>query len=170
MIMPNMATMISIITTDAPVAPATLGSLLTSVVGKTFNKVTVDSDTSTNDTCVLMASGAAAPGAEPIEEGSDAYRELEQALFVVCEALARAIASDGEGASNLVTVNVSGAASDADADAAARAVANSPLVKCAIAGRDCNWGRIAAALGKSGGRTAVPVSGGDALFAFLLRV
>lgn len=150
MIMPNMATMISIITTDAPVAPATLGGLLTSVVGKTFNKVTVDSDTSTNDTCVLMASGAAAPGAEPIEEGSDAYRELEQALFVVCEALARAIASDGEGASKLVTVNVSGAANDADADAAARAVANSPLVKCAIAGRDCNWGRIAAALGKSG--------------------
>lgn len=150
MIMPNMATMIAIVTTDAPVAPETLHSLLTSVVGETFNKVTVDSDTSTNDTCVLMASGAAARAAAPIEPGSDAYRELERALYVVCETLARAIAADGEGASKLVTVTVDGAADGADADVAARAVANSPLVKCAIAGHDCNWGRIACALGKSG--------------------
>ncbi|OUP11018.1 bifunctional glutamate N-acetyltransferase/amino-acid acetyltransferase ArgJ [Collinsella sp. An2] len=150
MIMPNMATMICCITTDAPVEPETLHGLLSGVVAKTFNKVTVDSDTSTNDTCIMMASGAAAPGVQPIQEGTDAYEELERAVRIVCEALARAIASDGEGASRLVTVNVTGAPSDEDADTAARAVANSPLVKTAIAGRDCNWGRIAMALGKCG--------------------
>ena len=150
MIMPNMATMIAIVTTDAPVAPEALRVLLKSVVDRTFNKVTVDSDTSTNDTCVLLASGAALPGAEPIELGTEAAEELERALYVVCEALARAIASDGEGASKLVTVNVTGAASDAQADLAARAIANSPLVKTAVAGHDCNWGRVAMALGKSG--------------------
>ena len=150
MIMPNMATMIACITTDAPFAPDTLHALLSGAVGRTFNKVTVDSDTSTNDTCVLLASGAAAPDAAPIRPGQIAFREFECALFVVCETLARAIAADGEGASRLVTVNVTGAASAADADRAARTVANSPLVKTAIAGRDCNWGRIAAALGRSG--------------------
>lgn len=150
MIMPNMATMICIITTDAPVAPATLHTLLASCVNKTFNKVTVDSDTSTNDTCIMLASGAAGVDVPLIEEGSDAYEELRYALYSVCEALARGIASDGEGASKLVTVNVTGAASEEDADTAARAVANSPLVKTAIAGHDCNWGRIAMALGKCG--------------------
>ena len=150
MIMPNMATMICCITTDAPVAPQTLHRLLAGAVSQTFNKVTVDSDTSTNDTCIMLASGAAAPGVRPIEENTDAYDELERAVRIVCETLARAIASDGEGASRLVTVNVTGAPTDEDADTAARAVANSPLVKTAIAGRDCNWGRIAMALGKCG--------------------
>lgn len=150
MIMPNMATMICCITTDAPVAPQTLHRLLADAVSQTFNKVTVDSDTSTNDTCIMLASGAAAPGMRPIEENTDAYDELERAVHIVCETLARAIASDGEGASRLVTVNVTGAPTDDDADTAARAVANSPLVKTAIAGRDCNWGRIAMALGKCG--------------------
>lgn len=150
MIMPNMATMICCITTDAPVAPQTLHRLLADAVSQTFNKVTVDSDTSTNDTCIMFASGAAAPGVRPIEENTDAYDELERAVHIVCETLARAIASDGEGASRLVTVNVTGAPTDDDADTAARAVANSPLVKTAIAGRDCNWGRIAMALGKCG--------------------
>ncbi len=150
MIMPNMATMIAVITTDAPVAPACLHEILAGCVNETFNKVTVDSDTSTNDTCVLLASGAAAPEAAAIEQGTDAYAELCYAVHEVCESLARGIASDGEGASRLVTVNVTGAASDADADTAARAVANSPLVKTAISGHDCNWGRIAMALGKCG--------------------
>ncbi len=150
MIMPNMATMIAVITTDAPVAPKTLHELLSSCVNVTFNKVTVDSDTSTNDTCLLFASGAAAEGAPTIEPGTDAYEELRYALHEVCESLARGIAADGEGASRLVTVNVTGAANDTDADTAARAVANSPLVKTAIAGHDCNWGRIAMALGKCG--------------------
>lgn len=150
MIMPNMATMIAVVTTDAPVAPEALHAALADAVGLTFNKVTVDSDTSTNDTCVILASGDAAPGAAPITRGSVAYDEFAGAVRAVCEVLARGIAADGEGASRLITVNVSGAATDADADTAARAVANSPLVKTAVAGRDCNWGRIAAALGKCG--------------------
>lgn len=150
MIMPNMATMIAVITTDAPVAPKTLHTLLKATVDRTFNKVTVDSDTSTNDTCIMLASGAAAPGAAPIEEGSEAAEELAYALYVVCESLARNIAADGEGASKLVTVNITGAATDEEADTAARAVANSPLVKTCISGHDCNWGRVAMALGKCG--------------------
>lgn len=150
MIMPNMATMIAVITTDAPVQPAALHEILLSQVRVTFNKVTVDSDSSTNDTCVIFASGDAAQGVALIEQGTPAYAELCQAVHAVCENLARAIAADGEGASKLVTVNVHGAATEADADTAARSVANSPLVKTAIAGHDCNWGRIAAALGKCG--------------------
>lgn len=164
MIMPNMATMIACITTDAPVEPQTLHTILTSCVKQTFNKVTVDSDTSTNDTCIMLASGAAASDEQPIREGTEAYEELVYAVHVVCESLARAIAADGEGATRLVTVNVTGAATDEDADTAARAVANSPLVKTAIAGRDCNWGRIAAALGKCGvvfdqTRTSIDIMG-----------
>ncbi|MBM6755606.1 bifunctional glutamate N-acetyltransferase/amino-acid acetyltransferase ArgJ [Collinsella tanakaei] len=150
MIMPNMATMIALITTDAPVAPSTLHGILTACVAQTFNKVTVDSDTSTNDTCIMLASGAAAVDAEPICEGTEAYEELFYAVSVVCESLARAIAADGEGASRLITVNVTGAPTDDDADTCARAIANSPLVKTAVAGHDCNWGRIAMALGKCG--------------------
>ena len=150
MIMPNMATMIAVITTDAPVEPAALHALLLSTVKQTFNKVTVDSDTSTNDTCIMLASGAAAADAEPIVEGSDAFDELAFAVHEVCESLARNIAADGEGASKLVTVNVTGAVNDEEADIAARAVSNSPLVKTCIAGHDCNWGRVAMALGKCG--------------------
>ena len=152
MIMPNMATMIAVITTDAPVAPQALHTLLKGAADRTFNKVTVDSDTSTNDTCIMLASGKAAPDAAPIEEESAAYEELAYALYVVCESLARNIAADGEGASKLVTVNITGAATDEEADIAARAVANSPLVKTCIAGHDCNWGRVAMALGKCGVR------------------
>ena len=151
MIMPNMATMISGVTTDAPVDSDLLHEILLSCAKKSFNKVTVDSDTSTNDTCFMMASGKACPSAR-IERGSRAHRELKAAVMAVCTDLARKIATDGEGATKLVTVNVAGAASDADADLAARAIANSPLVKTAIFGHDCNWGRIAAAVGKSGAR------------------
>ena len=150
MIMPNMATMISVVTTDAPVTPAALHEALLGAVKTTFNKVTVDSDTSTNDTCVAFATGAAAPGAPAIEPGTPEAAELAHAIADVCQHLARAIAADGEGASRLVTVTVAGAPTDEDADTAARAIANSPLVKTAIYGHDCNWGRIAAALGKCG--------------------
>lgn len=151
MIMPNMATMISVITTDAPVAADVLHAALVRAVNKSFNKVTVDSDTSTNDTCLLFASGAAAPaGAAPFAPGTSELAAFEEALQVVCVNLARQMAADGEGATRLVTVNVTGAASDADADAAARTVANSPLVKTAITGHDANWGRIAGAIGRSG--------------------
>ena len=148
MIMPNMATMISLVTTDFPVTGPAAYAALKEAADASFNKVTVDSDTSTNDTCILLASGAAAPHSY-VSDGV-AYEEFRAALIAVCTELARKIAIDGEGATRLVTVNVKGAATDADADLVARAIANSPLVKTAIAGRDANWGRIAAAAGKSG--------------------
>ena len=154
MIMPNMATMISVITTDAPVQADALHKALKHAVGVSFNKVTVDSDTSTNDTCFLLASGKATARAEQIKIGTEAFNAFQDALCCVCINLAKQMASDGEGATRLVTVNVSGAQSASDADVAARAVANSPLVKTAIYGRDANWGRIAGALGKSGAKFA----------------
>ncbi len=150
MIMPNMATMISAITTDAPVASNLLHKALKSAVATSFNKVTVDSDTSTNDCCFLFASGAAAPNAQPFAEGSAAFDLFQHALQAVCDTLARAMAADGEGATRLITVRVAGAANDEQADMAARAIANSPLVKTAIFGHDANWGRIAGAAGRSG--------------------
>ena len=150
MIMPNMATMISAITTDAPVAPDMLHAALTDAVATSFNKITVDSDTSTNDCCFLFASGAAAAGAEPFKAGSPALAQFQHALHAVCDTLARGMAADGEGATRLITVRVAGAATDAQADMAARAIANSPLVKTAIFGHDANWGRIAGAAGRSG--------------------
>ncbi len=148
MIMPNMATMISLVTTDFPVTGPAAYAALKAAADAGFNKVTVDSDTSTNDTCILLASGAAAPHSY-VSDG-EAYEEFCAALSSVCMELARKIAIDGEGATRLITVNVTGAATDVDADLAARAIANSPLVKTAIAGRDANWGRIAAAAGRSG--------------------
>ena len=150
MIMPNMATMISAITTDAPVNPDVLHEVLLRAVKGSFNKVTVDSDTSTNDCCFLFASGAAAPQGQPFEPGSPALAAFEHALNAVCGTLARDMAADGEGATRLITVRVAGAATDAQADAAARTIANSPLVKTAIFGHDANWGRIAGAVGRSG--------------------
>ncbi len=152
MIMPDMATMIAVVTTDAPIAAPDAHAALSAVVGRTFNKVTVDSDTSTNDSCFLFANGAAAPGQATFPRDSASFRAFEDALEYVCTQLARAMAADGEGASRLVTVQVTGAATSADADAAARAVANSPLVKTAVNGHDANWGRVAMALGKSGAR------------------
>lgn len=149
MIMPNMATMIALITSDFPVEGPAAHAALLDAVNESFNKVTVDSDTSTNDTCLLLSSGAAAPGQARISTGL-AYEEFCEALRTVCADLARKIAIDGEGATRLVTVNVCGAASEEDADLCARTIANSPLVKTAIAGRDANWGRIAAAAGRSG--------------------
>ena len=149
MISPNMATMLAVVTTDAPVAPAALNAALHAAADATFNRVTVDGDTSTNDSCFLLASGAA--GGDPIAEPcGERYEAFAAALTWVCDSLARQIAADGEGATRLVRVVVRGAASDADAELAARTVATSPLVKTAIAGHDANWGRIAAALGRSG--------------------
>ena len=150
MIMPNMATMIAVLTTDAPVAAPDLSRALSGAVGKSFNKVTVDSDTSTNDSCFLLASGAAAPAGPAFTRESPAYARFCEALEALCVFLARAMAADGEGATRLITVTVYGAATAADADAAARTVANSPLVKTAVFGHDANWGRVAAALGRSG--------------------
>ncbi len=156
MIMPNMATMIAVLTTDAPLAPPDLAAALKAAVAESFNKVTVDSDTSTNDTCILLASGAATRSAGPADfaQGTPGHAAFSAALAAVCTALARAMAADGEGATRLVTVTVTGAANPEEADLAARTVANSPLVKTAIYGKDANWGRIAAALGRSGARFA----------------
>lgn len=153
MIMPDMATLIAILTTDVPLSSEMAHEALLQAVGNSFNKVSVDSDTSTNDTCILMASGQALP-ADSVQEvfarDSVAYNEFIAALELVCIGLARMIAADGEGATKLITVSVSGAADDGDADKAARAIANSPLVKTAIFGHDANWGRVAMAVGKSG--------------------
>lgn len=152
MIMPNMATMISVLTTDAPVPASLLHEALTEAVNCSFNKVTVDGDTSTNDTCVAFASGKAAGSKDKaaFTKDSIAFEEFKTALREVTQRLARAMARDGEGATKLVTVHVCGALNDEEADAAARTVANSPLVKTALYGHDANWGRIAGALGRSG--------------------
>lgn len=148
MIQPNMATMLCVLTTDAPLTAAAAHAALVAAVRTSFNKVTVDSDTSTNDSCFLLATGAA--GGEAITEESPAFEAIAGALRVACETLARKIAADGEGATKLVTVDVLGCATEKDADTVARSIANSPLVKTAIFGHDANWGRVAAAAGKCG--------------------
>lgn len=152
MIMPDMATMLAVITTDAALSPDTACDVLHLAVADSFNKVTVDSDTSTNDSCFFLATGDAGG---PVISGSDgSYQVLVDAVKEVCTELAKKVARDGEGATKMVEVNVKGAASDEEADLCARAIANSPLVKTAIAGHDANWGRIAMAAGKSGARFA----------------
>ena len=148
MIAPSLATMIAVITTDTSVAPNVLNQALRAAVGVTFNGITVDSDTSTSDTVCVLASGQA--GNPPIKtaRGAD-YEHFAAALKEVCCHLARAVVIDGEGATKLVEIAVTGARSDAEAAVAAKSVANSPLFKCAVHGGDPNWGRIACALGKS---------------------
>jgi len=148
MIAPHLATMIAVITTDARVAPRLLGRLFRSAVAGSFNALTIDSDQSTSDTAAVFASGRAGRAIGP---GPD-ERKFAAALAEVCGALTRAMARDGEGATRLVEVRVVGAASAADARVAAKAVADSPLVKCAVHGRDPNWGRIVMAVGKSAAR------------------
>ena len=148
MIHPNMATMLAFIATDAALSPAFASSSLKRVVDRTFNMVTVDGDTSTNDSCFLLANGLA--GNAPVQEGSADAQAFEAALEAVCTDLARKMAADGEGATKLLQVDVTGAATDEDARAAARAVANSSLVKAALYGVDPNWGRVFAAVGNSG--------------------
>lgn len=148
MIMPNMATMLCVLATDAPLDAEAAHKALLDAARQTFNKVTVDSDTSTNDTCVLFATGEA--GGEAILVDSPEYACVAAGVRAVCEDLARMIAADGEGATKLVTVDVLGAATTQDAEKVARSIANSPLVKTAIFGHDANWGRVAAAAGKCG--------------------
>ncbi len=147
MIHPGMATMLAVVTTDAPIDAGTLRDVAAPIVERTFNQVSVDGDTSTNDTLYLLASGAA--GGAPIVDGP-AQEALAVALETVCTELARQIAADGEGATHRIDVTVTGAASDSEARAAARTVAASNLVKAAVHGADPNWGRIAAAAGRSG--------------------
>lgn len=148
MIHPNMATMLGFVTTDAAVSPALLAQALKYAVDRTFNMVTVDGDTSTNDMVVALANGQAG-NPEIVAEDSD-YLAFRDALLYVCTYLAKLVAKDGEGATKLVEIRVVNAASEADAKKAAKAVANSNLVKTAIFGEDANWGRIICAVGYSG--------------------
>ncbi|HEX4215266.1 MAG TPA: bifunctional glutamate N-acetyltransferase/amino-acid acetyltransferase ArgJ [Candidatus Dormibacteraeota bacterium] len=153
MIHPNMATLLSYITTDAAVEPGLMASIVRRCADHSFNQVTVDGDSSTNDTYLILANGAA--GNAPVGEGTAQADLLEQAIVHVSRDLARAIARDGEGATKLITVRVSGAADEAQARLAARSVASSNLVKSAIHGGDPNWGRIVCALGYSGAELAI---------------
>jgi glutamate N-acetyltransferase/amino-acid N-acetyltransferase len=148
MIHPNMATMLAYVTTDAAVEEGWVGSVVKRIADRSFNQVTVDGDSSTNDTFLILANGAA--GNAPVRAGAPEAERLERAITEVSQELARAIARDGEGATKLITVRVEGAASDEEARLAARAVASSSLVKTAIHGGDPNWGRIVCALGYSG--------------------
>jgi glutamate N-acetyltransferase/amino-acid N-acetyltransferase len=145
MIHPQMATMLSVLLTDAPVAPETLWGMLRPVAARTWNQLSVDGDTSTNDTVFLLASGAS--GAATVEPGTEAAQVLRAGIEAIARDLARQQAADGEGASTLITTVVRGARDDADARAVARAVVSSSLVKAAAHGRDPNWGRICGAAG-----------------------
>jgi glutamate N-acetyltransferase/amino-acid N-acetyltransferase len=149
MIHPNMATMLAFVMTDATLAPAAMQRALKSAVDQSFNSISVDGDTSTNDTVVLLASG---------KIGNDASADaadFQRALDSVCLELARMIVRDGEGATRVMELRVQGARSERDAKLAAHAVATSPLVKTALHGGDPNWGRIIAAVGRSGARFSI---------------
>jgi len=148
MIKPNMATMLAFVATDAPVERAALQALTRQLADRSFNRITIDGDTSTNDSCVLIATGqAGGPALTPAHPDWPAFAE---GVGVVFTELARAIVRDGEGATKLVTVAVSGGRTEQDCLRAAYAVAESPLVKTALFAADPNWGRILAAVGRSG--------------------
>lgn len=148
MIAPNMATMLGFVTTDAKIGSTALEQLLRQATDLTFNMITVDGDTSTNDMLVAMASGLA--DNNELTAAHPAWDAFAAALTYVCEYLAKAIARDGEGATKLVEVNVRGAANDQAAQAIAKTIVGSSLVKSAVFGADANWGRIIAAIGRSG--------------------
>jgi glutamate N-acetyltransferase / amino-acid N-acetyltransferase len=145
MIQPNMATTLGFVMTDAVVPPTTLATMLTEAVGRSYNRISVDGDTSTNDTMLLLANGAS--GIQPAEKER---AKVQEALSKVMEDLARQIVRDGEGARKLITIEVNGAPGDEAAERIARSIANSLLVKTAIAGSDPNWGRILSAAGNAG--------------------
>ena len=166
MIAPDMATMLVYIFTDAKIAPPLLQKMLSRQVGDTFNAITVDSDTSTSDALILAATGQS--GAAEITARSPAAKPFEAALRGVMMDLAHQVIRDGEGATKFVEIRVTGAVSPEDAHRVGMAVANSPLVKTAIAGQDPNWGRIVAAVGKSGAeadRDRLSIRFGDLLVA-----
>jgi len=152
MIAPNMATMLAYVFTDAKLPAPVLRALLKATCDKSFNAITVDSDTSTSDTVLLVATGAGAAHRRITRAGDPALRDFRAKLEEVMVDLAKQIVADGEGATKFITVTVTGAASDRAAKTIAMSVANSPLVKTAIAGEDANWGRIVMAVGKAGER------------------
>ncbi len=146
MIAPNMATMLAVIMTDAALRPVDADQLLRQISDVTFNRISVDGHTSTNDTVLLLANGAAFD--QPLQ--GNQLSEFADALRQVCQSLAYAIVDDGEGASHVVEIHVSGCATDSDATVVARTIGESPLVKTAISGNDPNWGRIVSAAGYAG--------------------
>ena len=148
MIHPNMATMLCFITTDAAISAKALEASLRGAVKRSFNRCTVDGDTSTNDSIIVMANGEA--GNMPISEGTPAFETFSKALESLCVKLPRAMARDGEGATKLVTVTVSGAINEDAAETLGKSIASSSLVKAACFGADANWGRILCAMGYSG--------------------
>ena len=148
MIHPNMATTLAFVATDAAIAPALLQKALRDVTSRTFNSISIDGDTSTNDTLLVLANGEA--GAPEIRAGSVAHRAFTAALEEVCHSLALQIVADGEGAQRVIEIVVRGASTDTAARRIAETIATSPLVKTAFAGGDPNWGRVFAAAGRSG--------------------
>ena len=148
MIHPNMATMLAFVATDANIAPALLQKTLQEVTARTFNAISIDGDTSTNDTLLVLANGQA--GAPAIKAHTSAHRAFREALEDVCRSLALQIVADGEGAQRVIEIEVRGATSEDAARRIAATIATSPLVKTAFAGADPNWGRIFAAAGRSG--------------------
>ncbi len=148
MIHPNMGTMLCFLTTDCAISPAMIRAALKEVVSKTFNRISVDGDTSTNDSCIVLANGLAG-NAEITEQGAD-YQAFTEALMTLCTELARKMAADGEGAKHLITCTVTGAADEKTAETVARSVISSTLTKAAIFGADANWGRVLCAMGYSG--------------------
>lgn len=148
MIAPNMATMLCFIITDVAVDQKTLGACLKNAVAKSFNRITIDGDMSTNDTVLIMSNGML--GNQPLTGKSEFIQLFQKALDAITYELSRLVVLDGEGATKLIEVQVKGARTEADATKAALAIANSSLVKTAIYGNDANWGRIMAALGYSG--------------------
>ncbi|GAC1702060.1 MAG: bifunctional glutamate N-acetyltransferase/amino-acid acetyltransferase ArgJ [Candidatus Acidiferrum sp.] len=148
MIHPKMATMLAFLATDAAIAPSLLQRTLRDVTARTFNAISVDGDTSTNDTLLILANGAA--GAPAIKAGTAAHRAFISTLEEVCQSLALQIVADGEGAQRVIEVQVRGAKNESAARRIAETIVTSPLVKTAFAGGDPNWGRIFAAAGRSG--------------------
>ena len=146
MIHPNMATMLGFITTDAKIAQPLLQDMLSEIIETTFNQITVDGDTSTNDTVLVMANGQA-DNAEILVDTED-YQAFKAVLAIVCQDLAKKIAADGEGATKLIEVNVTGAPDDLSARLIAKQIVGSSLVKTAIFGADPNWGRVISAIGQ----------------------
>ncbi|MCK5455494.1 MAG: bifunctional glutamate N-acetyltransferase/amino-acid acetyltransferase ArgJ, partial [Melioribacteraceae bacterium] len=147
MIMPNMATMLSFIATDAEIEKDLLRKILSKTVNNSFNKISVDGDTSTNDMVILISNGVSEV---KIEEDSEDEKLFEEALLAISVDMAKAIVADGEGASKLIAIEVKGGKTESDMNTIAQTIANSPLVKTAIYGSDANWGRIISAAGKSG--------------------
>lgn len=165
MIHPDMATMLSVIATDAKIAQPLLQQALKSAVGHSFNRISVDGDTSTNDTVLVLANGLA-EHAEIVDDESEAYRAFCDALTDLCIELAQALVRDGEGATKFISIQVNGAVSHEDAHRAANTLAISPLCKTAFYGNDANWGRFVAAIGRSGAaveqrKCAIFISGGS---------